>query len=372
MNLPPHNGTDAHIVDIALRLGLVFLILGWCLMILAPFISIILWSGIVAVACHPVYTKLADKAGGSRRIAVALISVAGIVIIALPVILLSGSMIDGASAVGARFEAGNIVIPPPTDAVKDWPLVGGWANTLWLQASNDLSALLATYASQLTGLSKALLTFAAGVGLGMAQFLIAVAIAPILLLNSEAIGEILTRLAQRLSGEHGEEMLQLSEKTIRSVAIGVIGIAFIQAFFAGIGMLIANVPAAGLLAMIILILGIAQLSPQFVLVPVVIYLFSGDNTGMAMFFLIWSIIIAASDFALKPLLLGRGVNIPLLVILIGALGGMLMSGIVGLFTGAVVLAVGFKLLQAWIGMEEEESPASPDAENRGETPLPRS
>jgi predicted PurR-regulated permease PerM len=331
-------------------------------MILAPFISIILWSGIVAIACYPVYSKLTRLTGGSRRIAVALISVAGLVIIALPVILLSGSMIDGASALGAQFQGGDISIPPPSSAVKDWPLIGGWANSFWLQASSDLSALLAAHASQLTGISKALLSFAAGIGLGMAQFLIAVAIAPALLLNSDSIGEILTRLAQRLSDENGVEILQLSEKTIRSVAVGVIGIAFIQAFFAGVGMLIASVPAAGLLAMIILILGIAQLSPQFVLVPVVIYLFSGDNTGMAIFFLVWSIIIAVSDFALKPLLLGRGVNVPMLVILIGALGGMLMSGIVGLFTGAVVLAVGYKLLQAWIGVGIEEAPASPGPE----------
>lgn len=361
MNPSAHKDTSLQATETALRLGLLFAIVAWCLLILAPFISVILWSGIVAIAIYPFYAKLSDLFGGSGRAAVALLSVLGVALIALPVVLLSGSMIDGANAIGAQFDSGSFRIPPPSDAVAEWPVIGGWASAFWLQASSDMSTLLEAHAGQLAGLSKALLSFAAGVGLGMAQFFIALAIAPVLLLNADAIGQFLRRLARRLSGSHGVEILESSEKTIRSVAAGVIGIAFIQAFMAGIGMLIASVPAAGLLVMLTLILGIAQLSPQLVLVPILIYLFSGDNTGIAVFFLVWTILIAASDFFLKPLLLSRGVDVPMLVILIGAFGGMLMSGIVGLFTGAVVLAVGYRLLQAWIGMDGEEASALNDA-----------
>jgi predicted PurR-regulated permease PerM len=155
-------------------------------------------------------------------------------------------------------------------------------------------------------------------------------------------------------------LLSLSEKTVRSVAVGVIGIAFIQAVLAGIGMLIAGVPAAGLLAIITLVLGIAQLPPLLVLIPVTIYLFSGDSIGIAIFFLAWSIMVAASDLVLKPLLLGRGVDAPMMVILLGAIGGMLVFGIVGLFIGAVVLAVAYKLLQAWIEMDDVETATGPE------------
>lgn len=351
-----NNNHSPQVVEIAIRVSLIFLIMAWCLMILAPFVMVILWSGVVAIAVYPAYMRLTAKVGGRKGIAVGILSIAGFTVIALPVILLSGSMIDGAVAIGTQFDNGSISIPPPSDSVKQWPLIGEWAHAFWQQASGDVTAILKTYAGQLTGLGKSLLSFAAGLGLGMVQFFIALAVAPVLLLHAQTVNESLVKLARRLSGDHGQDILQLSEKTVRSVAVGVMGIAFIQAFFAGIGMLIAGVPAAGLLAIVALILGIAQLSPQFVLIPVVIYLFSLDSTGMAVFFLIWSALIAASDLVLKPLLLGRGVGVPLLIILTGALGGMLMSGIVGLFTGAVVLAVGYKLLQAFINEDVPDSP----------------
>ena len=158
----------------------------------------------------------------------------------------------------------------------------------------------------------------------------------------------------------------MSEKTIRSVAVGVIGIAFIQAFLAGIGMMFVGIPAAGLLAIIIMVLGIAQLPPLLVLVPVIIYLFSGDSTGTAIFFLVWSALVSASDMVLKPLLLGRGVDAPMMVILLGAIGGMITSGIVGLFIGAVILAVGYKLFQAWVEMGEPEPALSASTESTEE------
>ncbi len=359
MNLPGQAQTSStsQVIEIAIRLGIIILIFGWCLRILSPFISVILWGAIIAVAVYPLYVKLAGKLGGRKKLAVTFITLIGIAVIALPVVSLSGSTIETATTIGTNIIEGNASIPAPAESVKEWPVIGQKAYEFWHQASSDLTTFMKTYATQLRGIGKQLLGLAASTGLAMLQFIISLLIAAVFLASADNMNAGLARLATRLSGESGMALLSLSEKTVRSVAVGVIGIAFIQAVLAGIGMLIAGVPAAGLLAVIILVLGIAQLPPLLVLIPVVIYLFSGDSVGIAVFFLVWSVMVAASDLVLKPLLLGRGVDAPMLVVLLGAIGGMLMSGIVGLFIGAVILAVGYKLFQAWVN----EGPAGEDA-----------
>ena len=186
-------------------------------------------------------------------------------------------------------------------------------------------------------------------------------IASVFLVSADSASASMQRLARRLSGDEGEALLTMSVNTVRSVAVGVIGIAFIQAMLAGIGMMFAGVPAAGLLALIVLVLGIAQLPPLLVLLPVMIYLFSGDSTTVAIVFAVWGILVSFSDVVLKPLLLGRGVDAPMIVILLGAIGGMITSGIVGLFIGAVILAIGYKLFQAWVLKGEPDADAAPES-----------
>jgi predicted PurR-regulated permease PerM len=357
------SNSTSQAIEIAIRLGIIFMLAYFCLQILSPFVSLVIWGAIIAVAIYPLYEKLAERLGGKRKLAVTILAVAGIAIVLLPVISLSGSMADSAASIGHSIANGEANVPPPRESVKEWPVIGERAYGFWQQASTDLTAFMETYSDQLTGLGRKLLGFAASVGLGVIQFIISLIIAAAFLASSDTVNAYMRKFAHRLSGDHGVALLSLSEKTVRSVAVGVIGIAFIQAVLAGIGMLIAGVPAAGLLAIITLVLGIAQLPPLLVLIPVIIYLFSGDSMGIAIFFLVWSIMVAASDLVLKPLLLGRGVDAPMMVILLGAIGGMLVAGIVGLFIGAVVLAVGYKLLAAWVVMGDPE--AAP--EGGGET-----
>ena len=335
-------------IEIAIRLSLIFLILAWCLQILSPFISVVAWGAIIAVAIYSPFLKLVEKLGGRKKLAVTLIAVIGIAVILIPVISLSTSMIDGATTLGSDISTGQVTIPPPSDAVRDWPLIGDKTYELWHQASVNLKALLEKYPGQLSTIGKKLLGAAAGVGTGVLQFIISTLIAAVFLLNAESAGENMRRLARRLSEKHGEELVALSTSTIRSVAIGVIGIAFIQAMLGGIGMMFAGVPAAGLLAGIILILAIAQLPPLLILGPVAFYVFSAESTTVAVIFLIWALLVSFSDMVLKPLLLGRGVDVPMLVILLGAIGGMITSGIVGLFIGAVILALGYSLFRVWV------------------------
>jgi predicted PurR-regulated permease PerM len=354
------NNSTNQAIEIAIRLGVIFLLVYFCLQILSPFIFLVIWGAITAVAIYPLFTRLADRLGGRRKLTLTILTVAGIAIVLLPVISLSGSMADSAASIGHSIANGETSVPPPREAVREWPVIGENAYDFWQQASTDLTALMNTYSDQLAGLGKKLLGFAASVGLGVLKFIESLIIAAVFLASSDTANRHMRKLAHRLSGDHGVALLSLSEKTVRSVAVGVIGIAFIQAVLAGIGMLIAGVPAAGLLAIITLVLGIAQLPPLLVLIPVTIYLFSGDSIGIAIFFLAWSIMVAASDLVLKPLLLGRGVDAPMMVILLGAIGGMLVFGIVGLFIGAVVLAVAYKLLQAWIEMDDVETATGPE------------
>ncbi|MGB7452390.1 MAG: AI-2E family transporter, partial [Lysobacterales bacterium] len=338
MNSPDHSdNSTALAIEIAIRLGLIFLVLAWCLQILTPFISLVAWGAIIAVALYKPFLKLVEKLGGRRKLAVSLIAIIGIAIILVPVISLSSSMVDGATKLGTQVSDGSIHIPAPPEYVQDWPIVGEKTYKLWTDASQNLRSVLEQYPHQLAGAGKKLLGAAAGIGGGILQFVISFLIAAVLLTNAEGAGTSLRRLANRLTADHGDELIDMSTSTIRSVAVGVIGIAFIQALLGGLGMMFAGVPAAGLLAIVILVLAIAQLPPILVLGPVAFYVFSAESTTVAVVFLIWSILVSSSDMVLKPLLLGRGVDVPMLVILLGAIGGMITSGIVGLFIGAVVL-----------------------------------
>ncbi len=183
------------------------------------------------------------------------------------------------------------------------------------------------------------------------QFVLAILIAGALLANSEAAGRATRAVANRLAGERGLEFASVAEQTVRSVASGILGVALIQALLAGLGFLVAGVPAAGLLTLICLVFGVIQLGVVIVLIPVVIYLFSTADMVTAVGFLIWAILVAPVDNILKPILLGRGVDVPMLIIFVGAIGGFLNAGIIGLFTGAVVLALGYKLFLAWLAQD---------------------
>jgi len=350
-------------IEIAIRLGIIFLILAWCLQILTPFIGLVAWGAIIAVAIYKPFLKLVDKLGGRKKLAVTLIAVVSIAAILIPVISLSSSLAESAATIGNQIGTGKVHISPPAESVREWPLIGEKAYALWNQASTDLVTLLEKYPDQLTVVGKKLIGMAKGAGVGVFQFIISMLIAAAFLSSAESAGAAMRRLFTRLAGNRGEPLLELSTATIRSVAIGVIGIAFIQSLLGGLGMMFAGVPAAGLLAIVILVLAIAQLPPILVLLPVIFYVFSVESTTVAVIFMIWSILVSMSDAVLKPIFLGRGVDAPMLVILLGAIGGMLTSGIVGLFIGAVILALGYKLFQVWLEWDEPNVEAAVDAES---------
>lgn len=353
------NSAVEQAIEISIRLGILFIIVAWSLKILLPFATLIVWAGIIAIAVYKPFLKLVDQLNGRRKLAAAVFSISGIAIILIPVVLLSESLIDGATGLGTRIHEGTASIPAPADSIRTWPLVGEKVYALWSQASVNLVSVLEKFPAQISHIGVKLLGLAASVSGGVLQFVISMLIAGALLSSASTTHEAIQRFARRLAGDSGMELLTLSTATIRSVAVGVLGIAVIQGILAGLGMMLVDVPAAGLIAFIVLILAIAQLPPIIVLLPVIFYVFSVSSTTVAVVFMIWSILVSMSDMLLKPLLLGRGVNVPMLVILLGAIGGMILSGIVGLFVGAVILALGYTLFRAWILADEPAQIESP-------------
>jgi predicted PurR-regulated permease PerM len=194
------------------------------------------------------------------------------------------------------------------------------------------------------------------------MFVVSIIIAGAFLVYGRSGSDAVAKVTGRVLGARvGREFVELASATIRSVAQGVLGVALIQSILAGIGLMLIGVPYAGVWAALVLLLAIVQLPPILVLGPIIVYVFSFAETVPAVIFMIWSLIVSVSDGFLKPLFLGRGMDIPMLVILLGAIGGMILSGIIGLFVGAVVLAVGYSLFMAWVDQDhqgtEEQAPA---------------
>ncbi|RLA45281.1 MAG: AI-2E family transporter [Gammaproteobacteria bacterium] len=360
-------------VEIAINLGLIFIVLAWGLLILRPFISLIIWGAVIAIASYTPFLKLQSAIGGSKKLAVMIVTLIGLGIVIVPTVVFTGSMVESTTSLGQHIADGTVEIPPPSDAVKDWPLIGQKVYSAWNEAAVNFTAFLQDNAEQVKAVGTTILSKVAGVGLGILQLVFSILIAAAFLSNAEAAAAAMQRFFRRLTGEHGSELLNLSVATIRSVAVGVLGIALIQATLAGIGMIAVGVPAAGLWALLVLIVAIAQLPPWVILGPIIFYVFSVESTTVAVIFMIWSVMVSFMDMVLKPIMLGRGVEAPMLVILLGAIGGMIMSGIIGLFVGAVVLAMGYKLFQAWLVIGEADADAeiasesgdSPDVQSLG-------
>ncbi len=336
------------IIEAGIRLGLLFLLAAFALKVLAPFINLVLWATIIAVAVYPLFQWLTKKLGGRTKLAATLFVLVSLALILIPSSIFFGEAIEESKAVTERLEAGTLSVPPPSPQVKEWPAIGERAFDLWSQASQNLQATLSAYKDQVRAVVQWGLGAIAGLGGTVLQFVLSVLISGLLLANAGPAVTGVTAVASRFFGEDATAMVVLAEKTIRSVTVGVIGIAIIQSILSLIGMAIIGVPLASLWALLVLVLAIVQLPPIIVLGPVMVYAFAAKSTTAAIFFLIYGLLVSGSDAVLKPLLLGRGVDVPMLVILLGAIGGMISYGIIGLFVGAVVLAVAYQLLVAWV------------------------
>lgn len=357
--MAPESPTDRLFVDRAIesfiRIALIAILAAWCFEIVRPFIVPIVWGVIVAIGLYPGHQRLTTILDGRSATAAVAVSVFALAVLLVPVVLLSASVVDGAEVVLRGLEEGGLRVPPPPDSVSRIPLVGDSVHDFWRKASSNLESALVQIAPQLkTGLHW-LGGLAAGAGIGILQFILAIAIAGVLLAHAEEGQAAVLAVARRLAGGRGIEFARLAEATVRSVTRGILGVALIQSILAGLGWLVVGVPGAGLWALLALLLSTVQIGILPITIPILFYVFTHTSTATFVLFLIWSILVGSIDNVLKPILLGRGVQVPMTVIFIGAIGGFLSSGIIGLFVGSVVLVLGYKLFLAWL---EESATAS--------------
>jgi predicted PurR-regulated permease PerM len=343
-------------IEAAIRLGLLLLLAAWCFKIVTPFIVPVIWGVVIAVAIYPLFTKLKSSMGDRNKLAATVYTLLALTLLITPTVMVSDSLLETSSIISERYEAGALEIPPPGDKVKDWPLIGEKTYAVWSQASENLEATLNKYEAETKKVAKAIVSGAAGAAGTILQFVLSIIISGILVANASGAYDVTIKFFTRLTNQaSGKAYTDLAKATIRSVAQGVLGVAMIQAVLSALGMMAMGVPAWGLWTLIILVLAIAQLPPILVLGFVSAYVFSVAETTPAVIFLVYCIIVSSSDGFLKPLFLGRGMATPMLVILLGAIGGMMMSGILGLFVGAIVLALGYELFMAWLNKAEVAS-----------------
>lgn len=345
---PTSENTAANVaLETSIHVGLAILLVAACLMILLPFLPLIAWGIIIAVAAYPGFRNLQHWVGGRGGLSATIFTVVLLAVLIVPVVLLAGTLIEGIQTLAAHFKAGTLIIPPPPDGVENWPIIGVPLKSSWTLASTNLTEALRRFAPQIKAILPGVFSASAGVGLTVLQFALSIIVAGVLLANAQAAYEVTCSLCKRIFGEKGPDFQQLMGATIRSVTTGILGVALIQALLAGVGFLVAGLPAAGLWAVVFLIAAVLQ-AGVLVLVPAVIYMFAIASTTKAVIFLVWCVIVAILDNFLKPLLLGRGVAVPIAVVFLGAIGGFIALGLIGLFVGAVVLSVGYKLFLAWL------------------------
>jgi predicted PurR-regulated permease PerM len=338
-----------------LQIGMVLVLAYWCLTIVSPFLNVVIWAVIISVAIYPVHQSLSGKLGGRAKLSSTILVLIGLSIIIIPTWLLAESSINGLRHLGTALDSGAVTIPPPDASVAEWPLIGSQTFDIWSGAARNLESTLNKYDSQLTQMGKSIAGFAGGAVAGVFGFIVSTIIAGVLLMSAGGAHQAARNIFASLVGaDSGDNLVDLSILTIRSVVKGVLGVAVIQAILSAIGLGLIGVPAAGLWAGAILVLAIIQLPPLIILGPIAVWVFSTAEPVPATIFLVYAIIVSASDAFLKPMLLGRGLSTPMLVILIGAIGGAMASGIMGLFIGAVILALGYELLIAWMAPDEEQ------------------
>lgn len=319
--------------------------------ILRPFLAAAIWATMIVVATWPVMLWLQARLWKRRSLAVAAMTVILLLVFVVPLTLAIVTIVTNADEIGAQLKSlASFHMPAPPDWVANLPFVGEKLVLAWKQAAvsgvEGLLARLTPYAGNMTAWFVAQ---AGNVGFLFVQFLLTLLLAGLMYASGEAAAQEIGRFSRRLAGERGENAVQLAGQAIRSVALGVVVTAVVQSALGGIGLAMAGVPFTGLLTAVMLFLCIAQVGPSPVLVPAVIWLYATGESAWGTFLLVASLVVVMMDNVLRPMLIRRGADLPLLLIFAGVIGGLLAFGLVGIFVGPVVLAVAYTLLGAWIG-----------------------
>jgi predicted PurR-regulated permease PerM len=341
------------IVEILIRMAVLIVLLFYCFEILLPFFMPVLWAVIIAVAVFPIHHKLQKKLGGRERLSAAIVTLAILSFIFIPAGFFISSISHTIIDFKNQAEAGIIHLDQPNELIKTWPIIGEPLYEFLKNASGSLTNIFQKYQLEILTIAKTVMFGIVGSGVTFLKVIFSIIIAGVLLSTKGAL-ETTHKIFQRIAGKKGPEFVNLTTNTIRSVVKGVIGVAVIQTLLAGAGFFLAGVPHAGILALIALILAIIQIGPAIVIIPVIIYLFTTGNSLFAGLWTAYFVLVMFSENILKPFLLSKGAPVPTIVIFLGVLGGFFLSGFIGLFTGAIMLSIGYKVFLVWMHDQIEE------------------
>ena len=335
--------TTLQVLSIALLISAV----AW---IIRPFVTSIIWAGMIVVTTWPILLALQARLKNKRWLAVAIMTVALLLVVVVPILLAITAIIKGADDGYIWVKSlSTFTVPPPPEWLGGIPLAGPRLADLWRQLAQtgpeELIAYLAPYARQTL---RWFVAQAGSVGMVVLQFFLTVIIAAILYAKGEAVSAGIVSFARRLAGQQGVAVMHLAGKAIRGVALGVVVTAIIQATVGGIGIVVTGVPAAALLTAVMFMLCLAQVGPLLVLVPALIWVYSKDGALWGSILLVFAVLAVTLDNFVRPVLIRKGVYLPLVMIFAGVIGGLATFGIIGLFIGPVVLAVAHTLLKAWV------------------------
>jgi predicted PurR-regulated permease PerM len=354
-------------LDLARLILAIISILGLLLLslwILSPFFTALIWALMIVVACWPLMLRLQRLLVGRRALAVAAMTVMMLMVFILPLALAAGTIVASADTLWHWGQmATTFEWPPLPGWIATLPVVGAQIEDFWNRLRDaDAGSIVQRAAPYTVMAAQAVAARAGSVGIMVVHILLTVLIAAVLFAQGEKGAHVALALARRIGGDQGEQAVRLAASAIRGVALAVVGTALVQTTLAGLGMAIAGVPFAGLLTAAALILCIAQLGPALILIPAVIWLYWTDQTGWGTFLLLWSVVAITIDNFVRPMFVRFGADLPLLLIIAGVTGGLLSMGIVGLFVGPVVLAVTWRLFEAWVA---EPAPSAAAATDEG-------
>jgi predicted PurR-regulated permease PerM len=339
-------------VDLILKVGTFFLLVFLCFIILKPFLGMLFWGLIIAIILFPLFQRLSGLLGHRNKLTSVLMTLVALSVLVLPSIWLVNQLVEGIKFLAGYLQEGEVTIPPPTDSVAHWPLIGSWVYEKWMALSVNMGDTLKGFMPQIVSWGEKTLGTLANIGIGVIQFAASIIIAGIFLIFFKKGSESGSKIFKKVLGEKGQEYLEVSLKTIRNVASGVLGVALIQTTLMGVGLILANIPLAAVWIVVLLIMTIAQIPALLFNIPLLIYLFAFRDPLPAVFWAVYFLVMGMLDNVLKPLIMGKGSEVPMLLIFLGALGGFIAFGFIGLFLGAIVLSLVYKMYHTWLDTVE--------------------
>lgn len=341
------------VVHYALQLLALSLLLYFCFLIIEPFLTLLVWASVLAITLYPLHKKITTWLGGRKWFSATFIVVVMFLLIIGPATSLLLATIDEFKTLSIAYTEGELVLPAPDERVKEWPLIGNTLYTYWNEASENITSFLGMHYESIKPVIVKLVALVSSAGKGILLLMASFLVSGFFLVYGESGAKLASLFFMKMVGKKGEKMEQSVAITVRNVAKGVIGVSFIQAILAGTGMIVAGVPLAGLWALIGMVLAIVQIGLLPVSLGVIIYIWSSADTLTAVLLTIWMLFVGIVDNIIKPFMMGIGAPAPMLVVFIGTIGGFMLSGFIGLFTGAIVLTIGYKLVTDWLESENE-------------------